>query len=126
VPALGGEIAHVVQPGSPLDGVALGPRLHLLRPDPALLDPDYLAGQLRATGSGRRASSYASTSTRLDVRRVEVPRLPVERQRVLGAAQRRIAAFETALDRAATAGHALAQALTDGLATGSLTAEGTT
>ncbi|MCU7823126.1 N-6 DNA methylase [Kitasatospora sp. DSM 101779] len=121
VPALGGGTARVVQTGGPLDGVALGPRLHLLRPDPAQLDPDFLAGVLRATGSARRASSYASTTTRLDVRRVELPRVPPERQRVLGAAFRRIAEFEAALDRAAALGRSLAQGLTDGLATGGLT-----
>ncbi|MEU2628202.1 N-6 DNA methylase [Kitasatospora sp. NPDC007106] len=121
VPALGGGTARVVRAGDPLDGVALGPRLHLLRPDPAQLDPDFLAGVLRATGSARRASSYASTTTRLDVRRVELPRVPPERQRALGAAFRRIADFEAALDRAAALGRSLAQGLTDGLAAGGLT-----
>ncbi|WP_354642070.1 N-6 DNA methylase [Kitasatospora camelliae] len=121
VPALGGGTARVVRAGGPLDGVALGPRLHLLRPDPAQLDPDFLAGVLRSSGSARRASSYASTTTRLDVRRVELPRTPPERQRALGAAFRRIAEFEAALDRAAALGRTLAQGLTDGLATGGLT-----
>ncbi|WP_030270815.1 N-6 DNA methylase [Streptomyces sp. NRRL B-24484] len=121
VPALGGGTARVVRAGGPLDGVALGPRLHLLRPDPAQLDPDFLAGVLRATGSARRASSYASTTTRLDVRRVELPRVPPGRQRALGAAFRRIADFEAALDRAAALGRGLARGLTDGLATGGLT-----
>ncbi|MEV6210892.1 N-6 DNA methylase [Kitasatospora sp. NPDC051914] len=120
-PALGGGTARVVRAGGPLDGVALGPRLHLLRPDPAQLDPDFLAGVLRATGSARRASSYASTTTRLDVRRVELPRVPPGRQRELGAAFRRIADFEAALDQAAALGRALAQGLTDGLATGAVT-----
>ncbi|MEV8095961.1 N-6 DNA methylase [Kitasatospora sp. NPDC085879] len=121
VPALGGGTARVVRAGGPLDGVALGPRLHLLRPDPAQLDPDFLAGVLRATGSARRASSYASTTTRLDVRRVELPRVPPARQRELGAAFRRIADFEAALDRAAALGRELARGLTDGLAAGGLT-----
>ncbi|MEV4556995.1 N-6 DNA methylase [Kitasatospora sp. NPDC049285] len=118
VPALGGETACAVHPGSPYLGAALGPRLHLLRPDPAVLDPDFLAGQLRATGAGRRASSYASTTTRLDIRRVELPRVPVEQQRLLGAAFRRIAEFEGALARAAAEARTLTRALTDGLASG--------
>ncbi|GJF34723.1 type II restriction endonuclease subunit M [Kitasatospora sp. NE20-6] len=121
VPALGCGTARVVRPGGPLDGVVLGPRLHLLRPDPAQLDPDFLAGVLRATGSARRASSYASTTTRLDVRRVELPRVPPERQRVLGEAFDRIAVFESALEEAAALGRSLAQGLTDGLAGGTLT-----
>jgi hypothetical protein len=118
VPVLGGEGARAVHPGSPWDGAALGPRLHLLRPDPDLLDPDFLAGQLRATGAGRRASSYASTTSRLDIRRVELPRLPIERQRRLGEAFRRIAGYEDALAAAAAEARALTRALTDTLASG--------
>ncbi|MFE3108974.1 N-6 DNA methylase [Kitasatospora indigofera] len=120
VPALGGGVARVVLPGGPLDGVALGRQLHLLRPDPALIDPEFLAGQLRSTALTRRAASHASTTARLDIRRVELPRLPPERQRVLGAAFARIAAFDTALHRAAALGRTLAQGLTDGLADGTL------
>ncbi|KDN83177.1 hypothetical protein KCH_46590 [Kitasatospora cheerisanensis KCTC 2395] len=115
---MGGEGAQAVHPGSPYAGAALGARLHLLRPDPALLDPDFLAGQLRATGAGRRASSYASTTSRLDIRRVEVPRVPVEQQRELGAAFRRLAEYEAALSRAAVEARTLTRALTDALAAG--------
>ncbi|RKE20852.1 N-6 DNA methylase [Streptomyces sp. TLI_171] len=118
VPALGGEGAQAVHPGSPYLGAALGARLHLLRPDPALLDPDFLAGQLRATGAGRRASSFASTTSRLDVRRFELPRVPVGQQRELGAAFRRIADYEAALAGAVADARALTRALTDGLAAG--------
>ncbi|MFF0388894.1 N-6 DNA methylase [Kitasatospora sp. NPDC004615] len=118
VPALGGEGAQAVHPGSPYAGAALGARLHLLRPDPALLDPDFLAGQLRATGAGRRASSYASTTSRLDIRRVEVPRVPVEQQRALGAAFRQLADYEAALTRTTTEARTLTRALTDALAAG--------
>ncbi|MFE1318811.1 N-6 DNA methylase [Kitasatospora phosalacinea] len=118
VPVLGGEGARAVHPGSPYAGAALGPRLHLLRPDPEQLDPDFLAGQLRATGAGRRASSYASTTSRLDIRRVELPRVPIARQRLLGAAFRRIAAYEAALAAAAAEARTLTRALTDGLASG--------
>ncbi|MEV4614418.1 N-6 DNA methylase [Kitasatospora sp. NPDC049258] len=120
VPALGGEPARVVREGGPTAGAALGPRLHLLRPDPEQLDPDFLAGLLRATGSGRRASSYASTVTRLDIRRVELPRLPIERQRELGAAFRRIDEFDESVRQSAALARALAQHLTDGLAAGTL------
>jgi len=123
VPALGGGTAHAVRAGDPYDGAALGPRLHLLRPDPALLDADCLAGLLRATGAGRRASSYASTTTRLDIRRVDLPRLPLDRQRILGAAFHRIAGYEAALGQAAALARTLTQGLTDGLAAGTLTTE---
>ncbi|GAB2703420.1 HsdM family class I SAM-dependent methyltransferase [Kitasatospora kifunensis] len=121
VPALGGGSALVVHPGDPADGAALGPRLHLLRPDPALLDPEFLAGRLRSTAGARSASSHASTTSRLDVRRVQVPRLPLTAQRELGEAFGRIAAFAVGLRQAEELGRQLAQGLTDGLADGGLT-----
>ena len=62
-------------------GAALGRNLQLLRPDPAALDPWFLAGFLRGTANNRQASSYASTATRLDVRRLQLPRLPLAEQR---------------------------------------------
>ncbi|MFF2657711.1 N-6 DNA methylase [Kitasatospora sp. NPDC058032] len=118
VPALGGGTARVVGPDGPPAGAALGRQLHLLRPDPAALDPEFLAGHLRSTAAARRAASHASTTTRLDIRRVELPRLPVAEQRGLGAAFARLAAFDTALQRAATLAHTLTQAATDALAAG--------
>ncbi|GAA2790761.1 N-6 DNA methylase [Kitasatospora sp. CM 4170] len=122
VPALGGGVARVVPAGGPLVGAALGRQLHLLRPDPAALDPEFLAGQFRSTASTRRAASHASTTVRLDIRRVELPRLPITEQRALGAAFARIAAFDATLQQAAALARTLTQALTDGLATGTLPA----
>ncbi len=121
VPALGAAVARVVRAGGPLDGVALGRQLHLLRPKPELLDPEFLAGQLRSAGVTRRAASHASTTTRLDIRRAELPRLPIDRQRALGTAFQRLAAFEETLQQAAAVGRGLVQGLTDGLAAGTLT-----
>ncbi|GAA1974993.1 N-6 DNA methylase [Kitasatospora viridis] len=121
VPVLGGGTALVVRAGEPADGAVLGARLHLLRPDPELLDPDFLAGRLRSTSGSRWASSHASTTARIDVRRLQLPRLPIDRQRALGAAFRQVAEFEARLRRAAEAGRLLAQGLTDGLADGRIT-----
>ncbi|MFJ9845406.1 N-6 DNA methylase [Kitasatospora sp. NPDC101155] len=121
VPALGGGAARVVPAEGPLVGAALGRQLHLLRPDPAALDPEFLAGQFRSTAGTRRAASHATTTARLDIRRVELPRLPLPAQRRLGAAFARLAAFDTALTQAAALGHTLARAATDALATGVLT-----
>ncbi|MGF1428356.1 N-6 DNA methylase [Kitasatospora sp. LaBMicrA B282] len=123
VPVLGGGTALVVRAGEPADGAALGARLHLLRPDPALLDPEFLAGRLRSTAAARTAATHASTTARLDVRRVQLPRLPVAQQRVLGEAFRRVAAFEAGVRQAAELARELAQQLTDGLAEGVLGVE---
>ncbi|WP_030261004.1 MULTISPECIES: N-6 DNA methylase [Streptomyces] len=120
VPALGGGTARVVPAEGPLVGVALGRQLHLLRPDPAALDPEFLAGHFRSTAGTRRAASHATTTARLDIRRVELPRLPLPAQHRLGVAFARLAAFDTALSQAAALGRTLVQAATDGLATGTL------
>ncbi|MER5635970.1 N-6 DNA methylase [Kitasatospora sp. NPDC002227] len=116
VHALGGATARTVRAGGPYDGIALGRQLHLLRPDPEAVDPDYLAGQLRSTAVTRRAASHASTTTRLDLRRAELPRLPLQAQRDLGAGFARIAAFDETLQQAAALGALLAQELTDAVA----------
>ncbi|MBV6702854.1 N-6 DNA methylase [Kitasatospora aureofaciens] len=121
VPALGGGLALVVPAEGPLVGAALGSRLHLLRPDPTALDPEFLAGHLRSTAGTRRAASHATTTARLDIRRVELPRLPLPDQHRLGTAFARLATFTTTLTQAAALAHTLTQAATDALATGTLT-----
>lgn len=78
-----------------------GPRLLTaqtvaLRPDPELLDPFFLAACLRA-GNGRGAASRASTTSRVDVRRLRVLRAPYERQRAVGEAYRQYVRFQAAL-----------------------------
>ncbi|MDT0441684.1 N-6 DNA methylase [Streptomyces johnsoniae] len=92
----------------------------LLRPDPGALDPWFLAGFLRATANTRQAGSYASSSTRVDVRRLKVPRLPLAAQRRYGRRFRDLAAFEAALDHAADLGRRLIQGTVDGLTGGTL------
>jgi hypothetical protein len=120
VPVLGGgSVARVID-GSAA-GAALGRNLQLLRPDPAALDPWFLAGFLRGTANNRQASSYASTATRLDVRRLQLPRLPLADQRHYGERFRAIAAFEDALRRAGQLGDQLVRGLHDGLTDGTLT-----
>ncbi|MDQ0942905.1 N-6 DNA methylase [Streptomyces sp. V1I1] len=121
VPVLGGgSVVRVVDAATA--GAALGRNLQLLRPDPAALDPWFLAGFLRGTANTRQASSYASTSTRLDVRRLQLPRLPLADQRRYGERFRALAAFEDALRLTGRLGEQLVQGLYDGLADGSLTA----
>ncbi|OKH97834.1 restriction endonuclease subunit M [Streptomyces sp. CB02923] len=120
VPVLGGgAVARVVDEATA--GAALGRNLFLLRPDPAALDPWFLAGFLRGTANTRQASSYASTATRLDVRRLQLPRLPLADQLRYGRRFRELAAFEESLRLAARLGEQLVQGLHDGLTDGSVT-----
>jgi hypothetical protein len=95
--------------------------LALLRPGPDVLDPWFLAGFLRGTGNTRQASSYASSATRVDVRRLKVPRLSLDDQRRYGRRFRELAAFEEALSRVAELGGQLVQGAVDGLTEGTLT-----
>ncbi|MFG2830770.1 N-6 DNA methylase [Streptomyces sp. NPDC048434] len=119
VPVLGGgAIARVVDEATA--GAALGRNLTLLRPDPAAVDPWFLAGFLRGTANNRQASSYASTATRLDVRRLQLPRLPLAEQRRYGQRFGELAAFEEALRLASRLGEQLVRGLYDGLTDGSV------
>ncbi|MEV0374939.1 N-6 DNA methylase [Streptomyces sp. NPDC050636] len=119
VPVLGGgAVARVIDDATA--GAALGRNLTALRPDPAALDPWFLAGFLRGTANNRQASSYASSATRLDVRRLQLPRLPLAEQRRYGRRFRDLADFEEALRLASRLGEQLVQGLHDGLTDGSV------
>lgn len=119
VPVLGGgSMARVIDDAS--GGAALGRSLVLLRPDPTALDPWFLAGFLRGTANNRQASSYASTATRLDVRRLQLPRLPLDEQRRYGARFRALDEFERALRRAGRLGDQLVRGMYDGLTDGTV------
>ncbi|MGW0603303.1 N-6 DNA methylase [Streptomyces sp. NPDC002640] len=106
LPVSGGDaVARVIDETTA--GAVLGRNLVLLRPDPQTLDPWFLAGLLRGTANQRRASSFASTATRLDVRRLRVPRLPLEEQRRHGDRFRALDEFEGALRQVARLGERL-------------------
>ncbi|MEV7541896.1 N-6 DNA methylase [Streptomyces sp. NPDC089915] len=123
VPVVGALAAARVVTEDPATGAGalLGRNLQLLRPDPAALDPWFLAGFLRGTANTRRASSHASTATRLDVRKLRLPRLPLAEQRRYGARFRELAEFEDALRLAGRLGEQLVQGLYDGLSDGTVT-----
>ncbi|MER6469012.1 N-6 DNA methylase [Streptomyces collinus] len=114
----GGSVARVVDGAT--GGAALGRNLVLLRPDPAALDPWFLAGFLRGTANHRRASSYASTATRLDVRRLQLPRLPLDEQLRYGARFRALDEFERALRHTSRLGEQLVRGMYDGLTDGTV------
>lgn len=97
----------------------LGPNLHLLRPDPDQLDPWFLAGFLRSSEALRAASSLSGTY-RVDVRRVELPRIPPAEQQRLAATFRRLVEFAERVDAAATLARELERSLFDGVAAGVL------
>lgn len=115
----GGTVARVVDDTA--RGAALGRNLVLLRPDPAALDPWFLAGFLRGSSNHRQASSYASTATRLDVRRLQLPRLPLDEQRRYGARFRALDEFERALRHTSRLGERLVRGMYDGLTDGTIT-----
>ncbi|MET8577101.1 N-6 DNA methylase [Streptomyces sp. NPDC005012] len=114
LPVSGGDgVARVIDEATA--GAVLGRNLVLLRPDPQTLDPWFLAGLLRGTANQRRASSFASTATRLDVRRLRVPRLPLEEQRRHGDRFRALDEFEGALRQVARLGERLVRGSHDSL-----------
>ncbi|MFE9412435.1 N-6 DNA methylase [Streptomyces sp. NPDC006704] len=119
VPVLGGgAIARVATETDA--GAALGRNLQLLRPQPGALDPWFLAGFLRGTANHRQASSHATTASRLDVRKLRLPRLPLADQVRYGEHFRALAAFEDALRLAGRLGEQLVRGLHDGLTDGTL------
>ncbi|MFI6485622.1 N-6 DNA methylase [Nonomuraea sp. NPDC050663] len=97
-------------------GVALGPHLTLYRPDPARLDPDFLAGFLRAAGSSRPTAG----SSRFDARRTRLPRLPLADQREYGRSFRSLVLLEATLRESAALGQSLIRLGFEGLADGHL------
>ncbi|MBB2501735.1 HsdM family class I SAM-dependent methyltransferase [Amycolatopsis echigonensis] len=91
--------AVIVHSGDP---VRLGPALSRYRVDPELLDAQFLAGCLRAADF-----PVHSASTRIDARRLKVPRHPLETQRAYGVAFRALADFDRALRQTAEIGRDL-------------------
>lgn len=85
-------LARVVQ----VDGVFLGPYLSVYRVDPEHLDPDFLAGFLRAADQ-----LSATGSSRIDARRTVVPRLALAEQRHYAAVFRQLIGLQDAVARTA-------------------------
>lgn len=94
-------------------------QFHVIRPDPALLDPWYLAGFLAAPASVQQAS-YGTAMTRIDARRLTVPLLPLDRQRRYGEIFKRLHELSTAITEASDLAADLAGLLTRSLADGTL------
>ncbi|WP_369202472.1 hypothetical protein [Streptomyces sp. PU-14G] len=97
--------------------IALGPQLHALRVDPERLDAHFLAGCLRAPANGRQAGTHTSSSSRMDIRRLQVLQLPLEEQAVYADTFRRLSAFERLLARSGALGKELADGVSDRMST---------
>lgn len=108
-----------VHEGPPM---ALGPQLYALRVDQEKLDAHFLAGCLRAPANGRQAGTHASSSSRVDIRRLQVLQLPLEEQAGYAEIFRRLRAFEALLTTADDLGKGLVSDVSDRLAAGGLTA----
>ncbi|WP_410604885.1 N-6 DNA methylase [Amycolatopsis sp. lyj-90] len=101
-----------VHSGAP---VAVESPMSKYRTDPERLDAAFLAGCLRAAGQ-----IAPTSSTRIDLKRTRIPRLPIETQRAHGEAFTRLAAFEDALREAAESGLELVRLGLAGLTEGQL------
>ncbi|MEU2181321.1 N-6 DNA methylase [Streptomyces thermolilacinus] len=100
-------------------GALLGQHIHLLRPDPARLDPWFLAGFLGADDNIASAST-GSTLVHVTPGRLRVPLLPLEEQRRYGEAFRRVYELRAAVRRTADLAADTAVTLTTGLTAGVL------
>ena len=99
---------------------ALGSQLHAVRVQPEQLDAWFLAGSLRAPANVRQAGTHTTSSSRIDVRRLQVRQVPLRDQRRYGEVFRELAAFELMARRTAELGADLVRDLGDELAAGRL------
>ncbi|GLX96747.1 N-6 DNA methylase [Herbidospora sp. NBRC 101105] len=99
------------------EDAVIGLNLSLLRPDPEHLDPDFLAGFLTGRANLRHYVSMSSAH-RVDVRRAEVPLLPIDQQRAYGRAFRHLWTFAGSLRQLTELGGDLVQDTLDGLTQG--------
>lgn len=101
------------------DGTELRRGLYLIRPDPEMIDPWFLAGFLASPANAQQAL-YGTTSSRVDVRRLTVPLLPLDDQRRYGAAFRRLREFTATAEELAGQARELTELLGNSLAGGML------
>ncbi|MFB7558217.1 N-6 DNA methylase [Streptomyces brevispora] len=101
------------------EGALLGPQIHLFRPDPARLDPWFLAGFL-GSAENIAAASTGSTIVHVSPGRLRVPLLPLEEQRRYGEAFRRVHTLRAEAARATELADETARLLAGGLTGGGL------
>ncbi|GAA4561013.1 N-6 DNA methylase [Planotetraspora kaengkrachanensis] len=111
-------VTHAVSARVMTEEVLLGPHLYLIRVDEEILDPHFVAGFLRV--SAERAATTLSGTYRVDVRRAQLPRLPIAEQRRYGEVFRQVEDFENAVRRTTELGGLLASNTLQGLIEGNL------
>jgi hypothetical protein len=125
VPAIGSSVVARVATTEQV-GVLLGQNVSLIRADPARVDPWFLAGMLTAP-TNRRSATRQSSGTRdivrVNLKRLQMPLLPLDEQRRYGEAFRRLIEFDAIVDKAADETHRLVQELSAALTRGSLVPE---
>ena len=94
VPATLTENAMATVADEEQEGDPAGSRAHLIRPNPARLDPWFLAGFLTASAARQQATT-ATSAPRVDVSQLEVPLLPLEDQERYALAFRRLRYLKT-------------------------------
>lgn len=95
--------------------------VYVVKTDPAVLDPWFLAGYLSSGDGGRQAERLGSSlgeSTRIDLRRVRIPLVPIATQQEYGQQYRRLAEFAYALRTVHDLGLDLARDATDAITVG--------
>ncbi|MEV8564950.1 N-6 DNA methylase [Streptomyces sp. NPDC051322] len=100
-------------------GALLGRHIHLLRPDPARLDPWFLAGFL-GSGDNIAGASVGSTILQVSPGRLRVPLLPLDEQRRYGEAFRRVHELRACARQAASLAEETANEALGGLTAGAL------
>lgn len=117
LPAVAQDFDAWVHEGPP---AALGPQLYALRADPRTLEPHFLAGCLRAPANSRQASTHASSTSRVNVRRLQVLRLPLAEQQRYATVFREVAAMKEQMRQLNELGSGLVREMSDRLVTDGL------
>ena len=107
------------------EGDPAGLSAHLIRPDPARLNPWFLAGFLAASAARQQATA-GTPAPRIDVRQLAVPLLPLEDQERYAAAFRRLRYLKSATASFTDKMADLTSHLTAGLTVGEIRLEAET
>lgn len=99
-----GEIPLAARPDSDLEGAYPALDVYLIRPDPAKLDADFLAAFVNVGPAGEvlRAAATGGSLPRIPkgaVEQLEMPSLPIDAQRRIGALEGARLRYASLIDR---------------------------